>query len=296
MSKIKPLLLAATLLVAAPLPAQQKPALPDAPTAISNSPSPPEKVVEGGTPDRVAVVESCQGNRFESRVEIDAATKRTTRIKLCANPGASNADWVKTLKAAVAQIEQRNMPAEARQKLIEELRIEIARFAAATPKPTPPAQGAAAFVTNPDAAAALSGTTERFETSKLPPLPAPKSAPTAIAAIRSKPQPSMRITLRCLEQGQTGAGGTCDFLEPRTILAIRAVEGVEGGGILRFRRRGEVRGEVALASMQAGQSIRVRLPVELCRGVANTNVEIELIGPKSAGVAAARLGLFDLRC
>ena len=295
MSKTKALLLAATLAIAAPLSAQQPPALPEVPTAISTLPSPPEKVVEGDTPDRVAQVESCQGNKFESRVEIDAVTKRTTRIKLCANPGASDADWVKTLEAAVAQIEQRNMPPEARQKLIEELRIEIARFAATTSKPAP-AQGAAAFITDPGAGAPLSGTIERFETSVLPPLPAPKSAPTKVAAIASKPQPPMRIAVKCLEQGQTGAGGTCDFLESKTILAIRAVEGVEGGGTLRFRRRGEVRGEVALASMQAGQSIRVRLPSELCRGVANTNVEIELLGPRSAGVAAARLGPYDLRC
>ncbi len=284
----KALLLAASMAIAAPLSAQQA-AIP--PEAASD-----EKVVEGDTPDRVAQIERCQGHKFESRVEIDPATKRTTRIKLCGNPGASDADWVKTLEAAIVQIEQRDMPPEARQKLIGDLRGEIARFAA-TSKPAATEQAANPFVTDPGAAASLAGTSERYETSVLPPLPAPKkSARTASAAIAAKPQPPMRIVMKCLERGQTGAGGTCDFLEPSTILAIRAVEGLEAGGTLRFRRRGDVRGEVALAPTQVGQSVRVKLPSETCRGVANTNVEIELLGPKSAGAVAARLGPFDLRC
>ncbi len=49
--------------------------------------------------------------------------------------GASDADWVKTLEAAVVQIEQRDMPPEARQKLIDELREEIAKFTVTTPSP-----------------------------------------------------------------------------------------------------------------------------------------------------------------
>ena len=106
----------------------------------------------------------------------------------------------------------------------------------------------------------------------------------------------MRVGLKCLERGQTGAGGTCDFLESSSLLMVRAVEGVEDGGTLRFRRRGDVRGEVALPPMQAGQSIRVKLPAELCRGVANTKVEIELLAPKSNGAVAARLGQYYLRC
>ncbi len=71
---------------------------------------------------------------------------------------------------------------------------------------------------------------------------------------------------------------------------------MEDGGTLRFRRRGNVRGEVKLGPLQAGQSTRVKLPTELCRAVINSRVEIELLGPKSAGVAAARFGPYDLRC
>ena len=288
----KALLLAASIAIAVPLSAQQAPAPSDAPAAI---PETPEKTVEGATPDRVAQVDQCRGQKFESRVEIDPVKKRSTRIKLCANPGASDADWVKTLEAAVVQIDQRNMPAEARQKLIGELQSEIGRYAS-TSKPAATASGAILFVTDPGAASRLDGPTERYETSVLPPLPAPKPARSANASAPLPSQRPMRVGLKCLERGQTGAGGTCDFLESSSLLMVRAVEGVEDGGTLRFRRRGDVRGEVALPPMQAGQSIRVKLPAELCRGVANTKVEIELLAPKSNGAVAARLGQYYLRC
>ncbi len=70
----KALLLAASMAIAAPLSAQQTAIPPVAPKT--------EKVIEGDTPDRVAQIERCQGHKFESRVEIDPVTKRSTRIKL----------------------------------------------------------------------------------------------------------------------------------------------------------------------------------------------------------------------
>ena len=291
----KMLLLAASLSIAAPLSAQLSTVLPDAPTATSSTPSSPETVVEGGTPDRVAQVERCQGHKFESLIEIDPVKKRTTRVKLCANPGASDADWVKTLEAAVAQIEQRDMPPEARQKLIGEMRIEISKYAA-TSNSAKTVPGVRPSVTDPKATVSLAGPSERFETSVLPPLHEPKAAGSANAAIATPSKRPMRIALKCLERGQTGTGETCDFLNASTILAVSAVEGVEGGGTLRFRRRGEVRGGVALAPMQPGQSTRVKLPAEVCWGVSNSRVEIVLLGPKSTGAVAVKFGPFYLRC
>lgn len=292
----KGLLLAASIALAAPGNAQDAPASPDAAaaaTAIDSAKA--ARVVEGDTPARVAQVERCQSHKFESLVEIDAVKKRTTRVKLCANRGSSDADWVKTLEAAVAQIEQRNMPPEAREKLIGQLRSEIARFAP-PPKSAAITQGANLFGSGEaGAASSLIAPSERYETSILPQLPSRKVA-SANAAVVSTPQRPMRIRLKCLERGQVGAGGTCDFFVADTILVISAVEGLEEGGTLRFLRRGDPRGEVRLAPMQAGQSIRVRLPAELCHRVANSKVEIELLGPKSAGAVAARLGPFGLRC
>lgn len=255
----------------------------------------PEKTVEGATADKVAQIERCQGHKFESMIQIDAVRKRSTRVKLCANPGSSDADWVKTLQAAIGQIEQRAIPAEAKDKLIGELRAEMAKFGA---KPPPLAiEGLSVFAPGGVGAdKSLIEPTERFETSTLPPIPPRKVATAGEPGIRAAPQPPMRIRLKCLERGESGAGATCDFFDRNTVLALSAVEGLEGGGILRFLRRGETQDEIILDPMQVGQSRRVKLPGELCRGISHSKVEIELLGPKSVGIAAARYGPYGLRC
>lgn len=256
----------------------------------------PEKTVEGATVDKVAQIERCQGHKFESMIEIDAVKKRSTRVKLCANPGSSDADWVKTLEAAIGQIEQRDLPAQAKDKLIGELRAEMAKFGA---KPARPAvvEGLSAFTLGgAGTGKSLIEPTERFETSTLPPIPPRKVAASGKPGIQVPRQPPMRIRLKCLERGESGAGGTCDFFDRNTVLALSAVEGLEGGGVLRFRRRGETQDEIILEPMQAGQTRRVKLPGELCRGISHSKVEIELLGPKSVGIAAARYGPFGLRC
>ena len=286
MLSIKWLLVAAGAVIAVPLQAQL--------TAVPVPTAPPEKVVEGDTPDRVAQIQQCQGHKFESVVEVDPATRRSTRVKLCADPGASDSAWVKTLEAAVAQIEQRDMPASAKDKLIGELRAEIGKYPASA-QPAETASGISLGSAGPGSV--LIEPTERFETSALPSLAPPKKTTATVSGgLSVPPQRPMRITLKCLERGQSGAGATCDFFVRTTMLAISAVEGLEEGGVLRFRRKGEQRGEVSLAPMQAGQSIRVKLPGELCRGISSSRVEIELFGAKSAGTAAARFGPYGLRC
>lgn len=289
----KALLLAASIAIAAPGNAQVASPKPDAPASASKS-AKPEKTVEGATPGRVAQIERCQGHKFESLIVIDPVKKRTTRVKLCANPGSSDADWVKTLQAAVVQIEQRDMPPAAKEKVIGELNSELAKFASAS-KPASIARGAP-LVLGGDAGA-LIPPTERYETSVLPPLTPPTRAAAASAAAGPlPPRPPMRARLLCRERGQTGSGGTCDFIDPSTLLSVSAAEGLEKGGRLRFQGRGDARGEIALAPMRTGQSARIRLPDELCRGFGNTKVEIELLGPKSTDPVAARLGTYRLQC
>lgn len=262
--------------------------------------SKPEKTVEGATPGRVAQVERCQGRKFESIVEIDPVKKRSTRIKLCANPGSSDADWVKTLEAAVAQIEQRDMAAAAKDKLIGELKSEISKYGQVS-KPTIVAPGAPVYITKEAGpASGLIAPTERFETSVLPPMPPPLPRKLArrgaTATTEAPPRPVMNIRIKCLARGESGAGGTCDFFDRDTMLVVSAVQGIEKGAALRFLRRGEARDEVFLSPLAVGQSVRIRLPAELCRGISYSKVEIELLGPKAIGAAAARLGPYGLRC
>ena len=260
--------------------------------------APDEKVVEGATPDRVAQIDRCGGRKFETTVEIDPVSKRSTKVKLCADPGASDAEWAKTLESSVVQIEQRDMPAAAKEKLIGELRAEIARVAQSRSV----AEAAAATIAPANSGRSLIEPAERFETSTLPPLVgakpvARKSAPAASASSAgAAPQTPMRIALKCFERGQTGNGAPCDYLTRNSILAISAAEGLERGGRLRFNRRGVVRREMNLAAMPAGKSVRIGLPVELCSGIASTKVEIELLGPAAGSAVAERLGPFSLRC
>lgn len=275
------------------------------PDAVTTESPVPDAVVEGATPDRIARIEKCQGHKFDTMVRIDPVRNRSTRVKLCADPGASDADWVKTLEAAIDQLEARDMPAEAKDKVIAELRQEIAKFGSVAKSPTT-TQSAPAFVGNLDNLGSLDGPTERYETSTLPPLPpplprkpVPSVAATGAGVVASTLSPrfqAMRFRIKCLARGESGVGSTCDFFEADTTLTVSAVEGMDKGGTLRFLRRGEARGEVALAPLATGQSVRVRLPADLCRGVAFTKVELELLPPGSNGQVAARAGPYGMRC
>ena len=296
----KGLLLAASMMFAVAGTAQGVSVPPGAPPAPASVPAKPEKTVEGATPGRVAQVERCQGRKFESIVEIDPVKKRSTRIKLCANPGSSDADWVKTLEAAVAQIEQRDMPALAKDKLIGELESEISKYGQVS-KPAIVAPGAPVYMTKEaGSASGLIAPTERFETSVLPPLPPPlprKLASRGATATTEAPHgPVMNIRIKCLTRGESGVGGTCEVFDRDTRLVVSAVQGLEKGAALRFLRRGEARGEVVLSPLAVGQSARVRLPADLCQGVFHSKVEIELLAAKSTGSASARLGPYGLRC
>jgi hypothetical protein len=282
------LLLAAGVAISFPAIAQ---GLPAPETAVSSVPAKPEKIVEGATPGAVAQVERCAGHKFESLVEIDPIRKRSTRVKLCANPGSSDAEWVKTLEAAIGQIDQRAMPAAAKEKLIGELKNEIAKFA---PSKAAPAGRGIFLGNNLGAKESLIQPAERFETSTLPPL-TPKKA-VAANAVSARPQKPIGIRIKCLSRGEPGAGQTCDFFDRNTILLVSAVQGLEKGGTMRFRRKGEERGEAELAPMKNGQLARVKLPAELCRGISHSKVDIELLGPDSAGMVAGRLGPYGLRC
>lgn len=279
-------------------------------SAIAQDPVAPadERVVEGQTPDRERLMAQCAGHKFETYVQTDAATKRAKRIKLCANPGASDAEWVTTLKSAIEQVENQPFPAAAKAQLTAELEAEIAKFnTAKAVEPIATASAASGLVLDPEAIRALDAPNDRFETSTLPSLDRPSvvsgSAPLAgggasvgSAAAVAVPTIPMRARATCLEPGERGEGMTCDFLRADTILLLKAQEGLEKGARIRFLRRGEPRGEVMVSALQKGQATKVRLPAELCRGVKSTKVEVELLPTDSRGRVAGRLGPYGLRC
>lgn len=293
----KRILFAATMVFAIPAAAHNASPQADSPTATDSAQTqvaPEGDVVEGATPEREALIEQCSNHKFETMIEIDPVKKRSTRVKLCSNPGASDADWVKTLEAAIAELEERRMPPAAKGELVAQLKGEIAKYAKPQRVLAGPINLGQASLAPP-----LNMPTERFETSVLPSLDPPKVAATAVAGsapVTAPPNKAMAFKLKCLARGQKGTGGTCDFLEKETTLVVSAVQGLEKGGTLRFRRRGDERGEVLLNAMQPGQSVHVKLPSELCKGVSSSKVEIELLAPGSTGSVAAREGPYGLRC
>jgi hypothetical protein len=249
--------------------------------------------------------EACQSFKFETVVVIDPSQRRGSRVRLCANPGASEADWVKTLEDAIVQIRQGTMPAVAKADLVAQIEDEIARY---RPKPALADTLGGGTWNSPAASSAVtlgkdqlgsSGATPEapFAVSTLPSLDRPKAAAGGAKAEPIKP---MGITVKCLAPGDRGPGMTCDYFSGGTVLAVRAIRGMEDGAVLRFLRRGEERGEVELQGLAPGRVARVALPAELCRVVKTSRVEIAVFPPRSSKAfargAAGRVGPYGLRC
>ena len=225
---------------------------------------------QGTDVNAAAIVADCEARKFETQVEIEQdGQKRLTKMKLCAVKGADQASWLRTLQDAKVKIAAHpDISAESKAKIAAELDVEIAKLQSGEPEP----QQAVPTPLPPTAVA--------------PPPPVAKSFPAAAPA---KP----RLTVKCLDFGQAGAGSRCMVLERRTRLSIRADENLPGGFTLRFLRRGEARGEVALAAMRQGQSVQIRLPDRLCVGVSSSKVEIQLLG---SGQLVETFGPYNLRC
>lgn len=240
--------------------------------------------------DADALIAGCAGRRFEAPVQVTVGGKvRRSKVKLCGKPGQSDADWARTLEDAVRNVEASpKMPSEARDQVIAALKAELAKL----PKPAP----AAAVVPLREAVPAPALRPPEY--SSLPPLPppsavAPVARPLALKAA-SAPGPRPKLSFRCLTPGE--GEGPCSTLERDSLLIVRADEDLGPGSRLRFLRRGDVRGEVALAPMARGKSVRLKLPKPVCSGVVRSQVEVQLVASGAAGTAFDAVGPLDLRC
>ncbi len=261
---------AVILFVAAPLLAQQeKPASGQGDT------------VEATDPEAARIVADCSARKFESSIEIDkGGQKRLTRFKLCSAKDSDDAAWVKVLQDAKAKIAAHpDISAESKASIASQLDVEIAKYSGA--KTTSPAP-AVVQQTPP--------------VSSMAPPPAPEK-PTVLASLPppvAKPAAAKpRLTIRCLAPGESGTGSTCTSLDRATRLQVRADADLVQGTRLRFLRRGDLHGEIALAQMHQGELYRSKLPPELCSGVASSKVEIQVMGGTQV---VDTLGPYNLRC
>lgn len=221
-----------------------------------------------------AIVADCSARKFETSVEIEKdGEKRQTKLKLCAVANGDAEQWVRTLRDAKAKIAGHpDISEESKTKIAIELDAEIAKTE----------MGKETAVSPPVAVAS----------------PAPAAPPVATKPVTAAPSPARaltkpRLTIRCLEFGERGDGSPCAFLGRDTRLAIRADADLTGSTSLRFLRRGDARGEIALAAMRQGQSIRTKLPQQLCKGVSYSKVEIQVLRSKQV---VDTLGPYTLHC
>jgi hypothetical protein len=255
-------------------------------------------------PQTSALMQSCSAHKFETTVRyVAAGTTHSSKVKLCGTAGQSEAEWIGTLEDAADKIRaDADMPPAKRDKIVAALTAEIARVqsgaapAAATASilpslktadPTPPARDP------------LSGYTV-FK--PLPPPPPPRksasvAAGTVAAAAAAPALPAPQLTIRCGDLINRRVDETCTSLEPETVLMVRADEKLPAGLSLRFMRRGDARGEVALARLAQGQSVRVRPPKALCAGIVHSSAEIQLLRQGSGGESVVdTMGPYELRC
>jgi hypothetical protein len=247
---------------------------------------------------------SCPAHKFETHVRAIVDGKpRSSRVKLCGKVGQTDAEWARTLADGLNKLEDdQAMPAATKDQIAAALKAEIAKFSAAAPVAAGPAPAIAAPAPAPFP-----------EYSALPPLPAPPRGPPAAAPLAEySPLPALptapavsparpilvgeqpRVTLLCLVPGDIGGAQPCEELQRDTLLIVRADAALAKAATLRFLRKGDPRGEIALSPMGKGRSARFALPRDLCAGIASSRVEIELVN--AAGQVARTDGPYRLSC
>jgi hypothetical protein len=263
-----------------------------------------------------AFEQRCGGRQFETSIAREVnGKKRLSRIHLCGDAGQTNAQWISTLKDAIAKIEAApGFSADSKTQAIEAIKDEIAK--AGGKVETALSRDIAAASTDSDFPAApveystlpplpgprpviAANPAPPIEYTKLPPLPAPKVAGTASVAaslpVLAKPQ----LKIQCFNPAEFASPAECDSLERETVLTIRADEQIPSGTALRFLRRGDTRAEIELTQLGRGKSEKFALPREVCAGVVESRVEIQIIrrsAAQSNGQVVDTLGPYFLRC
>lgn len=241
------------------------------------------------------LLENCDAHKFETVIEVPAADGSTkhSRMKLCGTEGQSDADWLKTLKDAIAKTSaNQKMPPAIRSQIVTAINAEVARLEG---KATP----AAAALPPPRA---VQRTPALGEYTALPPLPDKPVPPVHVLAGGSAGLPMLpkpRISFICSTPGEVGEGPCTEFSRD-TLLTVLAGEDLPGGTSLRFVRSGEAKADVKLAQLKRGRSMQMPLPLEVCRHAVGGSLEIRIVrSVPDAGAPGQEVGEdgpYNLRC
>ena len=267
-----------------------------APAQLVTDPLGDGQPAEAADPQLKSLADTCAGHKFETTVVTGPG--RGSKVKICGEPGESDAQWVETLKDSLRKTEDNpDMGPRVKEQIVAALTTEIARAEASAASTTK--QVSASDFTHGLPAESIAPRERAPEYSSLPPLPAPKRAvpvklangtilpATAPAASLVKPN----LTLRCAIPHESFAA--CSRLERESQLMVSAAEDMPAGTSLRFVRGDDNRAELDVSQLKRGESLRQRLPSPVCAGVLRGKVRVQVL---TKGQVAETLGPWNLYC
>lgn len=234
-----------------------------------------------------ALADNCADHKFETVVVADGSG-RGKKVKICGEPGQTDAEWLVTLKDSARKVEADQAMAQVvKDQIITALKTEIGRLEILA---KPASSGTPiATLTVPPAAVSVPEAVPQY--SSVPPLPAPLPRASVTPASATKPPVARpRLTIRCALPRESFA--ECSRLERETQILIRADEDVAGAS-LRFLRGGDQRADLDLGPLRKGESLRERLPTRVCSGTLRGRVQVQIL---SKSQVAETLGPYALYC
>jgi hypothetical protein len=290
----------------------------------AGKPAPPAKAPNS---EAAKLVQSCDAHKFETVVhEVVDGQPHQSRVKLCGKEGQSDADWLVTLRDAVAKVSgNAEMAKPVRDQIVAALNAEINRLEhpvnpllprrksaeksilddlsplpalrqgeQAQASPLPQASQAPAGPLPPPRQVAR--TAPREDYAALPPLPTAPPAPVHVLAggisgtVPMLPKPRMSLT--CYTPGETN-DGPCTGFTRQTLVTVRAQEDLPAGTSLRFVRDGDPKADVELAQLKKGKAMQFAVPGDVCRHVVGGRLELRIV---RSGQEVDSDGPFNLNC
>jgi len=276
--------------------------------------APAKRAAPAPAPAAPKLMQSCDAHKFETIVTATVdGQPHQSKVKLCGNEGQSDAEWIGTLKDAIAKLDaNKEMSAAVRDQIVTAINAEIARLQTVSIGPRKEqASIGPSIAPLPPRPTPVPSTQMADEYSSLPPLPtAPPQPPrvmgpgaiTSVAATSARAKspplplatgPAPKLSFACYSPGDVGSDAPCDQFGRETVLTVRAGEDIGGGIQLRFQRNGEERATIELAELTRGKSMRISLPREVCQGFVDGRLDLLLV---KDGALLKSDGPYNLRC
>ncbi|HYX47284.1 MAG TPA: hypothetical protein VE820_10755 [Sphingomicrobium sp.] len=270
-------------------------------------------------PKAEQLLQSCDAHKFETTVkEVVDGTPQQSKVKLCGKEGQSDADWIGTLKDAVAKLDaNKDMPAEVRDQIVKALKNEISRlefqgaktaFTSARPEtksspldeiaalPPLPQAKPQAIASAPPPAREITPRAPLSDYAALPPLPSSTVPPPSVLAAGASTSvvflPRPKISFSCFTPGE-GADGPCTGFTRDTLVTVLAGEDLPASTAVRFVRDGDPKADVALAQLKKGKSMQFAIPTDVCKHAVGGRLELKIV---RSGQEVGTDGPYNLNC